>query len=207
MSRLQRFQNYANRANTNIRWAVAHGEHTNAALLQSFRVPDGVYISFVSEPGRILSKAILYHPTFVRLHRSMVLSKRFIKKEIPITHLPYSLRYFYGNSPRIYFPGEYVPNIELEFRDITDPYATIFMGVKSLKKHSKGFVNTKAHLSDILTSRGIYFIVACRETPGGNTRTRAISQQESSLANMLRKRPRNNASLRRKTSPASKRRQ
>lgn len=204
-TRLQRFQNYAARSNTNIRWAIAHGKHTNAALLQSFRIPDGVYISFVSEPGRLLSKNIIYHPTFIHLHRSMYLTKRFIKREIPITHLPYNLRYFYGNSPRIYFPGEYVPNIELEFKDPLNKYATIFIGVKSLKKHSKGFINTRAHLSDILTSPGIYFIIACRETLANN-RTRAIQRQESSLATMLRKRPRNNTSVRRTDSPSAKRR-
>lgn len=204
MSRIQRFQNYTARSNTNVRWVIAHGEHTNASLLQSFRVPDGVYISFVSEPGRLLSKNIIYHPTFVRLHRSIYLTKRFIKKEIPITHLPHSLQYFYGNSPRIYFPNEYVPNIELNTRN-SDPYTNFFMGVKSLKKHSKSFINTQTHLSDVITRPGIYFVIACRQTPGGINRTVLIRRQESSLANMLRKRPRNTG-VRRNESPPAKRR-
>lgn len=204
-TRLQRFQNYAARQNTNVKWAVAHGEHTNAALLGSFRVPDGVYVSFVAEPGRLLSKSIVHHPTFHRLHRNMGLAKRFIRKEIPRYQLPSALRYFYSENPRIYLPGQYVPNLELEFRDPGDPYTNMFLGVKSLKYHSKSFTNSSVHLSDILTRPGIYFIIACRES--SSVSRNLMRQYEAGTAESLRKRPRNNTSLRRNANqrPAKKR--
>ena len=202
-TRLQRFQNYAIRPNTNIKWAIAHGEHTNAALLESTRIPEGVYVSFVSEPGRLLSKNIIYHPTFHRLHRNISLARQFIRKEIPRYQLPSSLRYFYSNNPRIYLPGQYVPNLELEFID-TDPYTNFFIGLKSLKYHSKTYTNSRVRLSDILIRPGIYFIVACR---GSTNVSRSVMRQfEERTSQTLRKRPRNNIVLRRNANqpPAKK---
>jgi len=193
-TRLQRFQNYAARTNTNIKWAVAHGEHTNAALIGSTRVPEGIYVSFVSEPGRLLPKNIIYHPTFHRLHRNISLARRFIRKEIPMYQLPSALHYFYSNNPQIYLPGQYVPNLELEFID-SDPYTNFFIGLKSLKYHSKSYTNSKVRLSDILIRPGIYFIIACRGST--NASRNVIHQYETRTSQTLRKRTRNNSSLRR----------
>lgn len=201
-TRLQRFQNYASRPNTNIKWAIAHGEHTNTALLGSIPIPEGIYVSFVSEPGKLLSKNIIYHPTFHRLHRNISLTRKFIRKEIPRYQLPSALHYFYSNNPRIYLPGQYVPNLELEFID-SDPYTNFFIGLKSLKHHSKTYTNSIVHLSDILIRPGVYFIVTCR---GSTSVARNVMRQyEERLSQSLRKRPRNNISLRRNTNqPPSK---
>jgi len=203
-TRFQRFQNYAMRPSTNIKWAIAHGEHTNAALTGSTRLPDGVYVSFVSEPGRLLSKNIIHHPTFHRLHRNIRFTQQFIRKNIPRYQLPSALHYFYSNNPRIYLPGQYIPNLELQFVD-PDPYTNIFLGVKSLKHHSKSFTNSRVHLSNILTRPGVYFIIACR---GSSSVSRSvIHNYEARTSQTLRKRPRNNASLRRNANePSAKRR-
>jgi len=205
-TRLQRFQNYSARPNTNIKWAVAHGEHTPSALHGSFSVPDGIYVSLVAPPGELLSKRIIYHPTFHQLHRSINLTREFIRKKIPVYKLPPSLRYFYSNSQRIYEPGTLIPNLELEFID-PDPYTNIFIGLKSLKHHSKTYVGAKVHLKDILVRPGVYFIIACRGST--NISRNAMLQHEAGLSQSMRKRPRNNAnmSVRRNTNePVAKRR-
>ena len=191
------------RPNTNIKWAVAHGEHTNAALARPTRLPEGVYVSFVAEPGELLPKNIIYHPTFHRLHRNIRLTQQFIRKNIPRYQLPSALHYFYSNKPRIYLPRQYVPNLELKFVD-PDPYTNIFLGVKSLRRHSKSFTNSHVHLSDILTRPGIYFIIACRES--SNVARNTMRQYETRTSQTLRKRPRNNVSLRRNANqPSAKR--
>jgi hypothetical protein len=204
-TKLQRFQNYAMRPNTNIKWSIAHGRYTDPTLLRRFPVPDGVYVSLVGVPGLPISKNIIYHPTFHDLHRNIRLTKQFIRHQIPIQSLPQSLRYFYSQNPRIYVPGDPIVDLELVYQD-PDPYTNIFLGVKSLKHHSKSFTNSKVHLSDILTRPGVYFIIACRGTANKNTR-RTIRRQEASLAQSLWKRPKNTVSLRKNTNePPAKRR-
>lgn len=205
-TRLQRFQNYAARPNTNIKWAVAHGEHTPAALLASFPVPPGVYVSLVAPPGTLLSKNIIYHPTFHELHRNIRRTREFIRQEIPERNLPPSLRYFYTNKPRIYTPGTFIPNLELKFID-PDPYTNVFIGLKSLKHHSKTYTGAKVHLKDILIRPGVYFIVACRGST--NVSRNAMLQHETRLAQGMFKRPRNNANMtlrRNANEPPAKRR-
>jgi hypothetical protein len=95
--------------------------------------------------------------------------------------------------------------LELEYKD-PDPYTNIFLGVKSLKHHSKSFTNSSVHLSNILTRPGVYFIIACRGTTNNNTR-RTMQRHEESLAQSLSKRPKNIMSLRRNANePPAKRR-
>ena len=204
-TKLQRFQNYAMRPNTNIKWSIAHGKYTDPSRLRHFPVPEGVYVSLVAVPGFPLSKNIIYHPTFHDLHRNIRLTKEFIRHRIPISRLPQALRYFYSQNPRIYLPGDPIVDLELEYKD-PDPYTNIFLGVKSLKHHSKSFTNSKVHLSNILTRPGVYFIIACRGTTNNNTR-RTMQRHEESLAQSLWKRPKNTVSLRRNANePSAKRR-
>jgi hypothetical protein len=164
-----------------------------------------VYVSLVAPPGHLLSKNIIYHPTFHTLHRNMRLTKEFIRHRIPRQNLPSNLRYFYSQNPRIYLPRDSIVDLELEYKD-PDPYTNIFLGVKSLKHHSKSFTNSKVHLSDILTRPGVYFIIACRGTTN-NTTWRVMQRHEESLSQSLRKRPKNTVSLRRNANePPAKRR-
>jgi hypothetical protein len=224
MSRFQRFQNYAMHRNTNIKWVVGHGEHTNVALDRSFKLPPGVFVSFVSEPGRKLSAALLHHQTFDHMYRSMNLTRKYIKKEIPKYKLPSSLHYFYGENPRIYGPGNWIPNLQFGFFHAPSEISGTFFGVKSLKHHSKAFTNMSqhVHLSDVIRGPGIYFIVACRVTSNSGhlpnrwsglnslspraTRARTISNFENRLAQNIRKRARNNTTLRKTLEPSVKRR-
>ena len=210
--------------NTNIKWVVGHGKHTNVALEESFRLPPGVFVSFVSEPGRILSPRLLEHQTFDRMYSSMNLTRKYIKKEIPKYQLPSNLHYFYGEKPRIYGPGNWIPNLQIGFFHPPARIHGTFFGVKSLKHHSKAFTNMSqnVHLSDVIRRPGIYFIIACRSTsnsgqnpnrfsgvnsisPGGR-RARTIANFENRLAQTLRKRPQNNATLRKTIEPSAKRR-
>jgi hypothetical protein len=204
-TKLQRFQNYAMRPNTNIKWSIAHGKYTDPSRLRHFRIPDGVYVSLVSVPGYPISKNIIYHPTFHTLHRNIRLTKEFIRHQIPISQLPSNLRYFYSRSPRIYVPDDLIADLELEYKD-PDPYTNIFLGVKSLKNHSKSFTNSSVHLSSILTRPGVYFIIACRDIRNKTVRS-TMRRHEASLAQSLRKRPKNTMSLRRNANePPAKRR-
>ena len=210
--------------NTNIKWVVGHGKHTNVALQESFRLPPGVFVSFVSEPGRILSTRLIEHQTFDRMYRSINLTRKYIKKEIPKYQLPTNLHYFYGDKPRIYGPGNWIPNIQIGFFNAPNKISGTFFGVKSLKHHSKAFTNMSQnlHLSDIIRGPGIYFIITCRSTSnsgqnpnrwsGVNTlspsavRARTIANFENRLAQTLRKRPQNNTNLRKTVQPPAKRR-
>jgi hypothetical protein len=204
-TKLQRFQNYAMRPNTNIKWSIAHGRYTDPSRLRHFSVPEGVYVSLVSVPGFPVSKNIIYHPTFHTLHRNIRLTKEFIRHRIPMRNLPTALRYFYSKNPRIYLPGDSIADLELEYKD-PDPYTNIFLGVKSLKHHSKSFTNSSVHLSNILNRPGVYFIIACRGTTNNTTRM-TMQRHEMSLAQSLRKRPRNTMSLRRNANqPSAKKR-
>jgi hypothetical protein len=224
MSRFQRFQNYAMHRNTNIKWVVGHGEYTNVALdVGSFKLPPGVFVSFVSEPGRMLQDSLLHHQTFNHMYRSVNLTRKYIRKEIPKNNLPSNLHYFYGENPRIYGPGNWIPNLQIGFFDAPSGLTRTFFGVKSLTHHSKAFTNIShnVHLSDVIRRPGIYFIIACRITSNSNNkwsgrnslsprpraaRAHTISNFENRLAETLRKRARNNTTLRKTHEPPAKKR-
>lgn len=168
-SKLDRFHAQARLSDTPYRWITGHGLMTsNSPMI----LPRRTYVVYLSAPGWILgahsmlASAGLIQKLFTRRN----VMRRFILGQIPPARLS-SSQFFPAHWRRhLYGPGDSMPNHNIDMFDTVRPDIDAFLGVKEvggpMTEHGRS--STVAQLVREY-GPGIYFIMACRGTPGQNT--------------------------------------
>jgi hypothetical protein len=168
-TRLERFEALARLPETPYRWIVGHGQMTSNSPMV---LPRRTYVVYLSAPGWLLSMdAILTSAGLVqKLRTRKTVMRRFILGQIPTARLT-STQFIPTNWRRhLYGPGDSMPNHNIEMFDRRRPDMDALMGLQEVGQPTTeyGRATTVAQLVREY-GPGIYFVMACRGTPGQNT--------------------------------------
>lgn len=171
-TRMHNFQNKASRSK--VYWVAAHGSQQSMA--SQFTVPDGVYIVPISRPGYLVSTMFSegsgYPQTLREMKKNPQIFQRWIRRD-PLLYdeLPTPMKPWYKTS-RIYSPRDKMLNINLTFKD-PSPRLNAEMKIDRVDALPKSrFFNFHGHPSTSIKEvveflgPGVYFVLACRLTPG-----------------------------------------
>jgi hypothetical protein len=180
MSEYELFRHVASKA-PHFRWIVGHGQAQNTDT----RVPPGTWVVFLSRPGHLLN----FYPFTHKIFREQILQRTEVTRklaldQIPPGKLPSLLLLPSSWKLQIHGPNDMMPNVHLELFDNSPLTANIPKYIKSrlfgrmcgVTKTSRIF-SSPTNRGEITTvknlvlqhGRGIYFVVACRGTPGQNS--------------------------------------
>lgn len=180
MSEYELFRHVASKA-PNFRWIVGHGQSQNTDT----RVPPGTWVVFLSRPGHLLN----FRPFTHKIFREQILQRTEVTRklaldQIPPGRLPSLLLLPSSWKLQIHGPNDMMPNVHLELFDNSPLTANIPKYIKSrlfgrmcgVTKTSRIF-SSPTNRGETTTvknlvlqhGRGIYFVVACRGTPGQNS--------------------------------------
>lgn len=180
MSEYELFRHVASKA-PNFRWIVGHGQAQNTDT----RVPPGTWVVFLSRPGHLLN----YYPFTHTIFRNQILQRTEVTRklaldQIPPGRLPSLLLLPSSWKLQIHGPNDMMPNVHLELFDQT-PLTTnmikyrasrLFNQMCGVTKTSRtvSFPTNRGETTTVKNlvlqhGKGIYFVVACRGTPGQNS--------------------------------------
>jgi hypothetical protein len=155
---------------------VGHGAHARSDY---FTVPDGKYVIFFSNPGVSLSENLIANSKFQAMIQNKNSMSKFLSGNLNRDKVPNFLRYSRTNfnwKKTLYSPRTSCPDIHLQFWDRNEPLNANgngvlqrYMGVWKLPGLSpRKYVNQVKTIKEVVEEgpRGVYFVYACRITPG-----------------------------------------
>lgn len=155
---------------------VGHGAHARSDY---FTVPDGKYVIFFSSPGVSLSEGLIANSKFQAMIQNKNSISKFLTGNLNRDKVPNFLRYSRTNfnwKKSLYSPRTSCPDIHLQFWDRSEPLnengngrLQSYMGVWKLPTLSpRKYLNQVKTIKEVVEEgpRGVYFVYACRITPG-----------------------------------------
>lgn len=155
--------------------------HGTTLYHKNFKVPVGVRIVFLADPGQDMPIRGHLDEKFKNLIKSKVLLTQFVQGTL--RDEPNYLSSGYTIRKHTYMPGSMCPELYLEFYD-HDPQFDRYFGVWKLPKKVRTLYGDKGLLSQ-LVERGTYFVSACRGGKPSHINTTALYKSAVQLSNKI----------------------
>ena len=142
---------------------LGHGSYLDTT--EKFTIPDGVFVIFVAEAARYLSKFSALDGPLTRFLTKNENIRDLLAGKIKDENLP---EYLQGWKTRFYGPGERCRNVNLTLEDEhfrgTGLHDLPLQSAKQLLENPGKGVGYTGPLSSILQLPGVYFVACCRKT-------------------------------------------
>ena len=173
-TRIREFQEYSK--THSIITVTGHGSLITTGNLD-FRVPEGMYVVFISRPGYWLSLRILAQSRMMNMLKSETKMRQLITGTLPNKNIPDIITKSHWNwRNHIYPPGTYCPNMYLELYDKSNTsvgrWYDNMCGAQYLENNGQRFGHGLAeNLKQIVyqaPKKGVIFVFGCRADPNSN---------------------------------------
>jgi len=173
-TRIQEFQEYSK--NHSIITVTGHGSLITTGNIE-FKVPDDVYIVFISRPGYWLSLRLLAQSRMMNMLKSETKMRQLIMGKLSKTNTPDIITKSHWNwKNHIYPPKTLCPNMYFQIYDKSGTsvgnWYDNMCGIIYLENSGSRFGhNQNVNLKDIVLQapkKGVFFVFGCRGDPNSN---------------------------------------